>query len=145
VHWPGRRVGVAAVVVNDAGQILLVRHTYGHLNWELPGGASEPGENFAETALRELREETGLTASVDRVTGLYYKREDDSHHLVFRCKVENDVEPTPRSEEISACAYWSPVEVPRPISDFTLRRIDDALGDRASHLLVDVPSLTWLE
>jgi 8-oxo-dGTP pyrophosphatase MutT (NUDIX family) len=83
MYWPGRLVGVAAAVHDDGGRILLVRHTYGRLNWELPGGASEPGESFEETALRELQEETGLAGRVDRLAGIYYRREDDSHHLVF--------------------------------------------------------------
>jgi len=145
VHWPGRLVGATAVVLDAAGRVLLVRHTYGRLNWELPGGASEPGETFAETALRELREETGLAARVERLAGIYYKGENDSHHLVFRCKVEDGLEPTPSSGEISACAYWSAEELPRPISDFTVRRIQDALAGDGPHLLVDVPLLTWLE
>jgi 8-oxo-dGTP diphosphatase len=145
VHWPGRLVGVAAVVPDDAGRVLLVRHTYGRLNWELPGGASEPGETFAETALRELREETGLAAQVERLAGIYYRREDDSHHLVFRGKVEDGFEPRPSSNEISACEYWSAEDLPRPISDFTVRRIEDALACDGPRLLVDVPLLTWLE
>lgn len=46
VDWPGRFVGVAAAVIDPSGRILLVRHTYGRLSWELPGGVSEPGETF---------------------------------------------------------------------------------------------------
>ena len=148
VHWRGRRVGSAVVVLDDRGRVLLVRHTYGRLNWELPGGVSEPGENFADTALRELREETGLTAKIHQLSGIYYKRENDSHHFVFRCEAKDGLEPKPSSEEISACAYWSPTRLPRPISDFTLRRINDALaedGRNGPTRLVDIPQVTWLE
>jgi 8-oxo-dGTP diphosphatase len=145
VHWPGRLVGAAAVVFDDNGRILLVRHTYGRLNWELPGGASEPGETFAETALRELREETGLVGRVERLAGIYYKQEDDSHHLVFRCMVENGSEPVPTSDEVSACAYWGTRELPRPISDFTVMRIREALAEMSPGLLVHVPAVRWLE
>ena len=143
--WPGRRVGAAAFITDRRGHVLLVRHTYGRLNWELPGGASEPGETFAETALRELREETGLAGDAEGLAGIYYRRENDSHHLVFRCAVENGSEPRPNSEEISACGYWPVEKLPRPISDFTVRRIQDALASDDAHLPVDVPLLTWLE
>ena len=120
MHWPGRRFGAAAVVRDAAGGVLLVRHTYGRLNWELPGGASEPGETLEETVLRELGEETGLTGRVERLAGLYYKREDDSHHAVYCCAIDDDrAEPAPSSEEVSACAFWPVSELPRPISDFT--------------------------
>jgi hypothetical protein len=34
---PNRRIGAAAVIVNDEGGLPLVKQTYGRLNWELPG------------------------------------------------------------------------------------------------------------
>jgi 8-oxo-dGTP diphosphatase len=144
VQWPERRVGAAAVVLDDHGRVLLVRHTYGRFNWELPGGASEPRESFAETALRELREETSLEAVAERLTGIYYEPETDAHHFVFRCRVLAG-EATPSSREISHSGYWALDALPRPISDFTVRRIEDALSGTVYPLPVAVPPRTWLE
>jgi 8-oxo-dGTP diphosphatase len=139
-----RRVGAAAVVLDARGSVLLVRHTYGRLNWELPGGVSEPGESALETALRELREETGLRATADRLTGVYYEPELDAHHFVFRCTAQSAEVPVPSSAEISACAYRPASELPRPISTFTIRRIEDALGDTPPGVSV-VPPREWRE
>lgn len=50
----------AAVIVDDAGRILLVRKR-GTTAWMQPGGKVEPGEQPADTLARELDEELGLT------------------------------------------------------------------------------------
>lgn len=57
----GIRVG--AVVERD-GKVLLVRHQKPEREpyWVLPGGRLEPGETIPECAVRELAEETNLTA-----------------------------------------------------------------------------------
>jgi 8-oxo-dGTP pyrophosphatase MutT (NUDIX family) len=145
MNWPGRRVGAAAVILDERGYVLLVRHTYGRLNWELPGGASEPGESVVETALREVREETGLKVKAERLTGIYYDPEQDAHHFVFRCRTVDGAAPVPGSEEISACAFCAPDDAPRPISDFTLRRIRDAVAHDPQVLPESVPQRSWLE
>jgi 8-oxo-dGTP diphosphatase len=49
----------AAVIVDDAGRILLVRKR-GTTAWMQPGGKVEPGEAPADTLARELHEELGL-------------------------------------------------------------------------------------
>lgn len=58
-----KRLGAAAVILNRDGEVLLVKHSYGRLNWELPGGVTEDGESVVQTAVREVREETGLEVS----------------------------------------------------------------------------------
>jgi 8-oxo-dGTP pyrophosphatase MutT (NUDIX family) len=59
------RVGVAIV---QEGRILLVNHRrMGRSYWVLPGGALDAGESLPECAAREVREETGLDVTVDRL------------------------------------------------------------------------------
>lgn len=59
---------VASVVVFRGDSVLLVRHTNSkHIEgiYGLPGGRCGDGEPPAETARRELEEETGLTTTTD--------------------------------------------------------------------------------
>jgi len=60
----------SAVVADESGAILLLRRTDNGL-WTIPGGAMEPGESIAETAVRETREETGLVVEAIRIVGVY--------------------------------------------------------------------------
>lgn len=64
-HIQFKRKAIAIVPIDDAGHTWIVgqdRYTLGEYSWEVPMGASEEGEDPLQTAHRELREETGLTA-----------------------------------------------------------------------------------
>jgi 8-oxo-dGTP pyrophosphatase MutT (NUDIX family) len=142
----GKGLGAAAVIVNRQGEVLLVHHTYGHRNWELPGGAAEDHESIVETVLREVQEETGLAVLAEAITGIYYDAADDFLHFVFRCNLRDAAaRPEPDGREIAACGYWPPERLPRPISDFTVQRIRNALDGRRMPLPTLIAPRRWLD
>ena len=60
----------SAVVADDQGRILLMRRSDNDL-WSIPGGGMEVGERIGDTAVREVKEETGLDVEIDHLVGIY--------------------------------------------------------------------------
>ena len=61
---PKVTLGVSAVIRDAQGRLLLLRHTYRHPAWGLPGGLARRGEPPEEALARELREELGTAATI---------------------------------------------------------------------------------
>ena len=78
-HRPLIQVGSSVIVEDEQGRILLQLRTDNH-RWSFSAaGSMEPGEAPEETARRELREETGLTAHHLELYGVYAGPEE--HHV----------------------------------------------------------------
>jgi ADP-ribose pyrophosphatase YjhB (NUDIX family) len=59
---PKHIVAACGLVRNAARDVLLVRHP--QRGWEIPGGQVEEGETLPDALIREIQEESGVTASV---------------------------------------------------------------------------------
>ena len=69
---------VNVVVVNDAGQLLLIKRSDND-NWALPGGAIDLGESMTEAGVRETKEETGIDCEIVGLVGIY----TDPRHVIL--------------------------------------------------------------
>ena len=63
-------VGVAALIHNDEGRLLLLKRT-DNLCWGPPGGSTEPGERLEEAVRREVFEETRLELDKLELFGVF--------------------------------------------------------------------------
>jgi 8-oxo-dGTP pyrophosphatase MutT (NUDIX family) len=70
-------VAVAAVVRNDAGELLLIERSDNGF-WALPGGAQDLGESVVDAVSREVFEETGIEVEVTGLSGIY----SDPRHVI---------------------------------------------------------------
>ncbi|MGH3623090.1 MAG: NUDIX hydrolase [Sciscionella sp.] len=70
-------VAVSAFIQNDQGRILMIRRSDNGL-YSIPGGQLELGETLAHTAVREVKEETGIDCEVTGLIGVY----SDPHHTI---------------------------------------------------------------
>jgi len=60
----GLTLGVRGLVIDPAGRVFLVKHSYVE-GWHLPGGGVEPGETLRTALARELREEGNIEITGD--------------------------------------------------------------------------------
>lgn len=66
------RVAAYAVITDDEGRVLLALWNEGRVPaWTMPGGGIEPGEDPADAAVREVREETGFEVELDGLLGIH--------------------------------------------------------------------------
>ncbi|MEV7935579.1 NUDIX domain-containing protein [Kitasatospora sp. NPDC088264] len=80
-------MSVAGVVVREDGRVLAIRRADNGA-WEPPGGVLELGEGIEDGVCREVYEETGIHAGVERLTGVYKNLRRGVVALVFRCRPE---------------------------------------------------------
>lgn len=70
-------VAASAVVTDEAGRILLQRRRDNDL-WALPGGGMDITDSLPGTAIREVKEETGLDIEITGLVGTY----TDPRHVI---------------------------------------------------------------
>ena len=108
----------SAIVADGEGRLLLAKRTDNDL-WTIPGGTMEPGETIAETAAREVKEETGIDVEVVSLVGIYSNPQHvveysdgelrQQFSICFACRPIGGELAT--SDETSEVGYFSPDEI----------------------------------
>lgn len=130
----GKTLGVRGIVLDDAGRVLLIEHTY-LKGWHLPGGGVDAGETTEAAIVRELREEAGVEVegrpcllSIHSAEKLF----KGDHVLVYRVDKWRQVASDAHGEILRA-EFFPPDALPDDITRSTRERIAEALqGEEAS-------------
>lgn len=141
---PNSLIPAASTVVTDhTGRVLLIERTDNRL-WSIPGGAMEPGETISECAIRETREETGITVDIVRLVGIYtnpahvisYDNGEvrQQFSICFACRpTSGELAP---SDESNTVGYYTLAEVDAMNMHPSIRkRISDALANHPTPVI----------
>ncbi len=121
----GLTLGVRALVADEAGGVLLVRHGYAP-GWILPGGGVERGETAENALMRELAEEAGIVPlERPRLLGLLANDAQfpGDHIAVFTVGHWRQQPRTASTLEIAEQGFFPPDALPEGTTGGTRRRI----------------------
>jgi len=125
----GMTLGVRGLVIDEAGRVLLIQHTYVK-GWHLPGGGVDRGEAAEAAVIRELVEEVGIVAtSRPRLLSVHnnHARFRGDHVLYYRIESWEQGQATSVGE-IDETQWFHPNDLPAGVTASTRRRIEEALG-----------------
>lgn len=125
----GLTLGVRAVVIDPAGRVFLVRHSY-VAGWHLPGGGVETGETIEQALSRELVEEGGIVpVGQPKLHGVFFNahvsRRDHVAVYVVRAFTQSG---GPRhAREIIDHGFFAPDALPEGTTRGTRARLAEVL------------------
>ncbi len=135
VYWFVARPRTNGVkcVLTDGDRVLLVRHTYGRAEWELPGGSIKARERPSSAARREMHEELGVAiedwTALGEISGRTRHRRETLH--CFRAELHDPVLTLDRGE-IDAARWFPRSELPPDLGRYVqpiLARARSTSGD----------------
>ncbi len=112
---PSFHVGAICVVERPDGHLLLVRQSYRSGGWGFPGGLLRRGEEPADGARRELKEELGVDVDLDPLPVVVIDPGMRRVDVVFNGRLapgSTAAETGPHSPEISEARWFPPGALP---------------------------------
>ncbi|MER2606835.1 MAG: NUDIX domain-containing protein [Siculibacillus sp.] len=124
-------LGVRGAVFDEAGRVLLVRHTY-LTGWHLPGGGVDAGETTARAVAREIAEEAGLDeVRFGAPFAIYHNRRvsrRDHVVLYVSAPVANGRPLRAAAGEIAEVGFFDPAALPEGTTPAVRRRLEEIAG-----------------
>lgn len=115
IHFDDPKLAVGAVVEDGDGRLLYtLRDHQPHMGeWALPSGFVDRGEEVRRAARREVREETGLDVTIDRLVGVFSTDGDPVVFIVFSAHPSGGVlSPGPEARDVR---FFPQSQLPPPV------------------------------
>jgi ADP-ribose pyrophosphatase YjhB (NUDIX family) len=124
-RWRGTPIaGVSVVVTNLSGDVLLLKHSYGPDVWALPGGGLGRNEDPKAAAVREVREELGITLARIEPVAVIEEVISGAPHTAHLFAGTCDQHPRPDRREVTEARFFPSHSLPEPLGRTTRTRID---------------------
>ncbi|MFE9968599.1 NUDIX hydrolase (plasmid) [Streptomyces sp. NBC_01724] len=109
-----QRPGIAAAVVVHDNRVLMVRRKVkeGQLSWQFPAGEIEAGETSEQAAVRETREEVGLTVNVLKSLGERVHPKTGRRMSYAACTVISGTAHVADTDELAELAWVAISDIP---------------------------------
>lgn len=128
-----RTRGVKVMLFDEAGKLLLVRHTYGDTAlFLLPGGGVRPFEKPEKAAAREIREELGCGVEALSLVSVHASTHEGKRDTVFLFSARPVGAVRIDGVEIAEAGFFALNALPATASPATLRRLAEHSGARAA-------------
>ena len=131
LRWQTR--GVKVMIFNPAGELLLIRNSYGPRRREfvLPGGGIKRSETPEAAALREVREEVGVEAERLALRATYFSAAEGKRDTIHLFTAHSGATPEADGLEVEEARFFALDRLPDNVSAATMRRIAEYRGERA--------------
>lgn len=132
LSWPLRWLVLndtvrSRVLIFSDGKLLVLQHLIGDNKWSLPGGGTKKSETPLESAIREVKEETGIKLSNLTELGSFISKSQaiTVTKVIFTCTLVDQPEVKKRFGEIAELVWIEPTTLNiQNASAGTLKAID---------------------
>ncbi|GAB5493419.1 MAG: 8-oxo-dGTP diphosphatase MutT [Phototrophicaceae bacterium] len=132
-----------AVILDETRSKILLQKREDFRVWDVPGGMVEESEDYADAAVRESYEETGLIVEIIRHVGDYSRPQAKKVAHLYECRVIGG--------EIIKQGYetvdvdWFPIDdLPKRCTPPTQKYLDATLANHAEPIQETLTYSTWL-